>query len=176
MPDLECLRIGRDRVARVFRYLGALNQHRNPAKRQIREQLWLLWFHELPDHPSIRRGIVGDSSKVSAGTLAEVGSGQEKISDGFVLKVRRPTVTHAPRPPEVIALWLEHGWENPTGEVRIRPSRNEVGEAGETRVVKFGDTPQRPQALETWKLRRDEWARKGVKGSKGVKFALDSSG
>jgi len=34
----------------------ALNQHRNPAKRQIREQLWSLWLHDLPEHPAIKRG------------------------------------------------------------------------------------------------------------------------
>jgi hypothetical protein len=42
--------------SRVFRYLEALNQHRNPAKRQIREQPWNLRLHELPEHPSIQRG------------------------------------------------------------------------------------------------------------------------
>jgi hypothetical protein len=54
--DLDSLRIGRERLSRVFQYLEALNQHRNPPKRQIREQLWTLWLKDLPDHPSIQRG------------------------------------------------------------------------------------------------------------------------
>src|SRR5260370_17398162 len=33
----EKLRAAREKLTRVFRYLEALNQHRNPAKRQIRE-------------------------------------------------------------------------------------------------------------------------------------------
>jgi len=37
--DVELLRVGRERLSRVFHYLEALNQHRNPAKRQLREQL-----------------------------------------------------------------------------------------------------------------------------------------
>ena len=36
------LRVARDKLTRVFRYLEALNQHRNPATRQIRDQLWSL--------------------------------------------------------------------------------------------------------------------------------------
>jgi len=54
--DDETIRIGRDRLLRVFRYLGALNEHRNPVKRHIDEQLWTLWLKELPTHSSIRRG------------------------------------------------------------------------------------------------------------------------
>lgn len=54
--DLDSLRIGRERLSRVFQYLEALNQHRNPPKRQIREQLWTLWLKDLPDHPAIQRG------------------------------------------------------------------------------------------------------------------------
>src|SRR4029077_2512618 len=54
--DSNNLRVARDKLTRVFRYLEALNQHRNPAKRQIREQLWSLWLSGLPDHPCIKRG------------------------------------------------------------------------------------------------------------------------
>ena len=60
--DSEKLRIARDKLTRVFRYLEALNQHRNPAKRQIREQPWSLWLHGLPNHPTIKRGAAKASS------------------------------------------------------------------------------------------------------------------
>ena len=33
--DADTLRVARDKLVRVFRYLEALNQHRNPAKKQI---------------------------------------------------------------------------------------------------------------------------------------------
>ncbi|MBM3298516.1 MAG: AAA family ATPase, partial [Deltaproteobacteria bacterium] len=170
MMDRDSLRIGRDRVARVFRYLEALNQHRNPAKRQIREQLWFLWFRDLPDHPSIRRGVIDQPSIVSAGFTKEPGPDSKKAGDDFVLKVQRPKLTQAPRPPEVIASWLEQGWEEPTGEVHIRASRNEVDNHGETRVVKFEDDPRRLQALETWKVNRDEWARNELPAREAMKI------
>ena len=54
--DAEKLRVARDKLTRVFRYLEALNQHRNPAKRQIHDQPWSFWLRDLPDHPSIHRG------------------------------------------------------------------------------------------------------------------------
>ena len=38
------LQIGRKRVEQVFRFLEALNQHRNPAIRRLDEQPWHLWF------------------------------------------------------------------------------------------------------------------------------------
>ena len=61
MPlDEKSQQRGRERIARVFRYLKALNEHRNPAKRDLSEQPWTLWFRQLPDHPAIwaflRRG------------------------------------------------------------------------------------------------------------------------
>jgi hypothetical protein len=53
--DTERLRVAREKLTRVFRYLEAVNQHRNPAKRQIREQLWSLRLHDLPEHTAIKR-------------------------------------------------------------------------------------------------------------------------
>lgn len=154
--DVEKLRIARDRTFRVFRYLEALNQHRNPAKRQIREQLWTLWLHDLPDHPSIRCGTFDESP--SSDTGAESAS-ERKPVDTFVLKVRRPTLTRAPTPPEALSEWLERGWEDPAGEVRVRDSRNVIGDQGQTHVDRIDDDPQCVRTLQAWMLRRDEWAR-----------------
>lgn len=145
--EQDSLRIGRDRIARVFRYLEALNQHRNPAKRQILEQLWRLWFHDLPDHPSISKGIVNQPAKDTTSETAGHSPDAKSLEDDFVLKVRRPVLTQAPRPPEVIASWLEHGWNDPQGAVRVRTSQNEVNERGETRIVHFGDDPKRQEGV-----------------------------
>lgn len=118
--DADTQRVARDRLTRVFRYLEALNQHRNPAKRQIREQPWVLWFQNLPDHPSITRGVVNNGNDASSST--------EKGMEDFVLRVQRPTLTHAPPPPEPIIPWLERGWENPFKEISVRESLNEIDE------------------------------------------------
>ena len=52
----DTLNVGKERIVQVFEYLKALNEHRNPAKRQIREQPWALWYSDLPDHPAIMLG------------------------------------------------------------------------------------------------------------------------
>lgn len=84
--DLESLRIGRERLARVFRFLEALNQHRNPPRLRIGEQLWTLWLEDLPDHSAVRRG----TSRANSDGSAELASLVSAREDGaFVLKVSR---------------------------------------------------------------------------------------
>src|SRR5262245_66294315 len=133
----ETLRVGKDRITRIFRYLEALNQHRNPAKRQISEQLWVLRLSTLPDHPSIQKGIIDESSDSEPKSATRANSNPANAADDFILKVRRPSLTHAPSPPEVIATWLERGWNDPFAEIRVRESQNHVNERGETQIVRF---------------------------------------
>lgn len=157
--DPERLRVGRDRITRVFRYLQALNQHRNPAKRQIREQLWSLWFKDLPQHPTIQRGNHTLVSKTPDNTLESDASDVEEPIDDFVLKVRRPKLTQSLRPPEIIAPWLESGWENPDRDVHVSESRNEIDADGESLILRFDDDPERIHAFEIWRDKREQWAR-----------------
>src|SRR5713226_2367566 len=152
----EKLRAAREKLTRVFRYLEALNQHRNPAKRQIREQLWSLWLHDLPDHPSIKQGA---SKSGPAKSKAAEFQNSDTNSGGFVLKVQRPALTSPPEPPGTIASWLEGGWDDPSKEPSVSASRNEPDQEGQTRIANFADEPVRPAALQRWKLARDEWAK-----------------
>jgi hypothetical protein len=152
----EKLRVAREKLTRVFRYLEALNQHRNPAKRQIREQLWSLWLHELPDHPSIKRG---DSKSGPAKSKVADSQNGDTSAGGFVLKVQRPELTSSPEPPYGIAAWLEAGWDDPSKEPFVSASRNESDQEGETRVANFEDDPARLAALRRWKVAREEWAK-----------------
>src|SRR3989475_9443398 len=82
MSDAKSQQHGRERIARVFRYLKALNEHRNPAKRDLSEQPWTLWFRHLPDHPLIQRRFF---------------YGQEE--NDFVINGGRSAVHPAPPPP-----------------------------------------------------------------------------
>lgn len=153
--EAETLRIRRDRLSRVFRYLEALNQHRNPAKRQIREQLWTLWLKELPDHPSVTWG--GSRSFVRS---EGPGLGPPSVPEpDFILKVKRPRLTRPPEPPDVIVQWLESGWDSPFRDVSIRESRNETDRTGATTIVRFADDQVRVASLDQWKKYRNEWAR-----------------
>ncbi len=152
----EKLRVAREKLTRVFRYLEALNQHRNPAKRQIREQLWSLWLHDLPDHPSIKRGA---SKSVPAKSKAAESQNGDTSSGEFLLKVQRPALTFPPEPPITIASWLEAGWDDPSKEPSVSASRNESDQEGRTRIANFADEPARLAALQRWKVAREEWAK-----------------
>lgn len=163
--DAEKLSVGRDKLTRVFRYLEALNQHRNPAKRQIQEQPWSFWLRELPEHPSVQRGAARTSfSKAKE----ENGHGAEDAGASFVLKVQRPQLTRAPEPPEQIAAWLEEGWDDPWNTLAVRETSGEAKDGVEPGAVKFTDDPGRIASLEHWQLRRSEW----VKTEKPARTAM----
>jgi very-short-patch-repair endonuclease len=162
--DAEKLRVSRDKLTRVFRYLEALNQHRNPAKRQIREQPWSLWLHDLPEHLSIQRGATKDSSsKTKNGNSHSAQDGAN-----YVLKVQRPRLTRAPDPPEEIATWLGDGWDDTSNDFTVKQTLEESEKSVEQRIVKFADDPARTASLERWKLLRNEW----VKTEKPARAAM----
>jgi hypothetical protein len=154
--DLDYLRIGRERLSRVFQYLEALNQHRNPPKRQIHEQLWTLWLNDLPDHPAIQRGMPRPLDEIKPES-SEPSVAREE--DDFILKVARPKLTRPPEPPLEIRSWLESGWDDPSKELAVRKARNETSAKGETTIVRFEDDANRTIALERWQPQREEWAR-----------------
>lgn len=137
MSDEKSQRLGRERIARVFRYLKALNEHRNPAKRDLSEQPWTLWFRNLPDHPAIER---------------RVPNGHEPDED-FILKVGRPTFTQAPPPPLPIADWLEGDWEDPESEVLVAEAK-----ANGAGPIRFDAEPRRVEAYERWRAQHQGWA------------------
>src|ERR1700751_585707 len=121
--DSETIRVGRDRLLRVFRYLEALNEHRNPVKRHIGEQLWTQWLKDLPDHPSIVRGASPTAELPAPGASGDGAPVGRQDSD-FILKISRPKLTNPPTPPALIEPWLEPGWEDPFKEVSR--TRNEM--------------------------------------------------
>ena len=155
--DAEKLRVAREKLTRVFRYLEALNQHRNPAKRQLREQPWSLWMRDLPEHSSIQKG----ATKVSS-PKAKDGNSQATEDSGpsYILKVRRPRLTRPPEPPEEISAWLEDGWDDPSNTIAVEETLDESENHREQQIVKFADDPARTAALERWKLLRDDWVKK----------------
>ncbi len=149
--ESENLNIGKERIVQVFEYLKALNEHRNPAKRQIKEQPWALWYSDLPDHPAI---VLGAGLRSSADS-----DDDSALSDeDFVLRVRRPKITPSPSPPDELRSWLRSGWEEPeNAEIRWYESKNEIDDEGETVVVSFEDDPTRLELLESWRATRELW-------------------
>ncbi|HVB59731.1 MAG TPA: AAA domain-containing protein, partial [Ktedonobacteraceae bacterium] len=140
----------RSRLVQVFRYLQALNHLRNPVQREIEEQTWAMWLHDLPNHPFIQRGNIQATSN---------GDEEEETGqDEFILKVRRPRLTEAPEPPEEIVLWLQNGWQQADGKVIVQDSI-ETTNSNQPRVIRFRDDAARIRLLQDWQTRRDAWAK-----------------
>ncbi|MBR9802642.1 hypothetical protein GYB59_13575 [bacterium] len=147
----DTLNVGKERIVQVFEYLKALNEHRNPAKRQIREQPWALWYSDLPDHPAIMLGA-------GLQKPSETDNESAVLDEDFVLRVRRPNLTPSPSPPDELRQWLRSGWEDPENEdIRWIESRNELDEEGETIVVAFTEDSTRLELLESWQAKRHQW-------------------
>src|SRR2546427_5492286 len=83
------LRTARDKITRVFRYLEALNQHRNPVQRPLGCQLWSLWLHDLPCHPCIQRGVAPSSPPA----LPAQDTATQSNGENFVFRVQRPKLS-----------------------------------------------------------------------------------
>ena len=158
--DSETAQTGRDRLLRVFRYLEALDEHRNPVKRHLGEQLWTLWLKDLPDHPSVRRGtpVVIESQGLAA---SDDGLSAQAQGPDFVLKIARPRLTSPPAPPAALEGWLEANWEDPFKEVSVLESKLESKKdtSPDTGRVRFAADPKRVATFEQWKGRRDQWAK-----------------
>lgn len=151
--DSDTIRTGRDRLLRVFRYLEALNEHRNPVKRHLGEQLWSLWLKDLPDHQSVRRGAPAPTEQ--PGLQASDDGFREPHDPDFVLKIARPRLSSPPVLPAILQGWLETSWEDPFKEVSLLESKNEASVGR----MRFATDPKRIAAFEQWKEQRDQWAK-----------------
>lgn len=154
-------RVGKERLLRVFQYLKALNEHRNPVKKQIREQPWVLWFEELPEHNCI--------SYTGYIEIAE-NETNDQLADDFIIRVRRPKLTAAPKPPDQLLEWLENGWDDPEQEIRIIKVREEIDGNGEAQLIRFDEEPQRLRALENWQRKRESWAKNEIPARQAMKI------
>ncbi len=144
----QVLDTGRERLQKVYHYLQALNQHRNPVTSEIKAQPWLLWLGELPLHEAVTLG------------LNKWSNGERELetleSDDFILKVRRPRLTNPPEPPEILQDWLEPGWEKPEKEARCKTTQ--LVNLNQTEVlIRFAETGLN-EVYQAWKLLRDQWA------------------
>ena len=156
MLDTQNLLVGQERIAQVFRYLQALDQLRNPAKRLVREQLWTLWLRELPLHPAVSR-LEAQAALDSATAIEE--SSEAEARAPYIVQVRRPQLTDAPALPRELEGWVEAGWDSVDGTVKVVPER-EVHEPrySPPTTERFNSSDARVRFLETWVVERNAWA------------------
>jgi very-short-patch-repair endonuclease len=146
----EQLEVGRNRIRQIFRFLKDFNGLRNPVKRQISEQPWVLWIHDLPNHPYVwLRGRDVREDKHGAG---------DDDSGELLLRVRRPEIPKLPSVPEILNGWLPSNWKDPAISVVEPLSEREVAAADGTEVEMFDAVADRVHAFERWRIERNRWA------------------
>lgn len=102
----------RGRLLQVFRFVEALYHQRYPVVRSVAEQPWQLWFTKVPLAPTI--WLVHRDGE----------------ADGdLILRVRRPVLTVRPALPLPLIDWLEPGWTEPTGSLRLKAGAPEEAAA-----------------------------------------------
>lgn len=138
--------IARDRLLRVFRFLQALDQHRNPVKRQVMEHSWTLKMSDIPNHPDIFFPY-----PTTIQTTANV-----------VFRVKRPMLSKCPEPPYILKEWLESDWQNPFKKEVTKKTVLRQSQDGNNKEEALTENPERLNAFRKWTAVRTEWAEKEV--------------
>jgi very-short-patch-repair endonuclease len=145
----ERVEIGRNRIRQIFRFLKDFNGLRNPVKRQISEQPWALWIHDLPIHPCVwlRGRDVADERR-----------DDDEDSGEVLLRVGRPEIPPVPAVPTLLSGWLPSNWKD--SAVRLidpLPERQVAGPRG-TEIERFDAVGERVRAFAQWRVEREKWA------------------
>lgn len=139
-----------EKAKQLFRFLKAFAERRTPTRLNIDQHEWRLFLRPIQDLPNIRLGEVflNDEDRTP----------DEQATSAALFSVRRPDLTEAPPPPELLHGWLDGSWKSPQATVVPTPERRTANPYGETIVTKFEDDPQRTEAYENWKSKWEAWA------------------
>jgi hypothetical protein len=131
----------RDQVRRIFEFLRALEERKNPVPLRVSDHKWNYSLAKLPLHPQLRwfRG------------------GQEQDAETVYLKVARPKLTQAPIPPEVLREWLSPTWERWGEKLEVIETRKLAGDNGEVDEVRFDECEDRGSAYRDYLEIRNRW-------------------
>jgi hypothetical protein len=133
----------RSRIKRLFEFLRALDERRNPIAMAIGDHRWALWLNDLPAHETVR---------FARGGIAEPGS--DRV---WFLRVARPRLTTAPKPPEILAHWLQPQWETWGGAAIHLEQRRFAASDGSQSNEYFQDDAQRQSQFEAYSSLHQEW-------------------
>lgn len=150
--------LAKQRVTRIFRYLEAYHQLRNPVCLSVQDYSWRLWVHDLPSHPCVTTfAHLSESTEIFPIGEAEDEVPATELDTDTILKVRRPVLTPCPTPPASLLPWLEVGWETPDNAVRIRPQRTDLLPNGLPTVIDFSADQDRVHQSVIWQEQRRTW-------------------
>jgi very-short-patch-repair endonuclease len=156
----ELREIARNRIRQIFRFLKDFNGLRNPTKRQISEQPWVLWIHDLPIHPCLwlRGRDSGDDG----------GGSEDEDSGELLLRIRRADVPRPPTLPSVLNGWLPSSYKDPSVAVVEPLSERQTGSGDGTEVERFDAAEERVHAFEQWRMERDHWVAEALPAQRAL--------
>jgi very-short-patch-repair endonuclease len=167
------------RMKQLFKYLEALNQHRNPAIMNVEDYSWKLWIQSLPKHSNLK--LLGkNTNQLDMFNLYEDG---DDIDLENIIVIRRPKLKDCP-PPQNLKSWLHEGWENPFKETQIIESRpkeknefpfmsGDSTEKNNTELEYFNDNESRVIDYLSWLETRKVWAEEEKESRKAMKIYED---
>lgn len=145
------MELARERIVRLYKFVAALYDRRNPVVRQMNDHEWSLKFSDIPDHPSIALTQFAEASD------AEADEAEGEDSPDVFLRCKRPPVTAAPAKPDALRDWLGREWDDcRTDNPQPFESRNAGHEDGAS--VLFTDEPARIELLRQYSAVWQRWA------------------
>ncbi len=136
---------GKSRVERLFQFIRAFTNSRNPIKRQLLEQPaseWQINWATLPDESE----------------WIEHWSGSEDDRE-WLLRVKVCPPVPCESPPKICSDWVLPGWERFSESARHVSERSIPTTKDSSRIEKFEDSFERKSAWDEWLLRRHVWVR-----------------
>ena len=135
---------GKSKVERLFQFIRAFTNARNPIKRHLSEQPAAdlqIDYLALPD----------------LSEWVEYWSGSEDGRE-WLLRVKICPPVPCEPPPEITREWLLPGWERYSESARHVEEKTIPNKQGLNQIVRFADDQKRKSTWDAWWLRREKWA------------------
>lgn len=135
---------GKSKVERLFQFIRAFTNARNPIKRQLSEQPAADLQIEYLALPNLSEWV-------------EYWSGSEEKRE-WLLRVKICPPVPCEPPPEITRDWLLPGWERYSEPARHVEEKTIPNKQSVNQIVRFSDDPKRKSTWDAWWLRREKWA------------------
>jgi len=135
---------GKSRVERLFQFIRAFTNARNPIKRQTSEQPAADLQIEYLGLPNLSEWV-------------EYWSGSEDARE-WLLRVKICPPVPCEPPPQIARDWLLPGWERYSESARHVEEKVIPDKQGVNQIVRFLDDTRRKSDWDAWWLRREKWA------------------
>lgn len=151
----------RDRIVRLFQFVAAYHEQRNPPTRRVSEYKWSLRFAEIPAHEAIDLTYdvdLGTSEMYMDSPTTQSAQTDAAEAERVLVRVRRPKFSTRPKADQDLEAWLGRDWQDCTSSPAPQPSRNVVRD-GETLVAMFEDDATRVEGLARYRIHWNVWAK-----------------